>query len=95
MKYSELSASKNKIVSIFEKDGETIVYQGKFKNAPKLGEVDVLSISEYGLGLAIVIDQGKTKEEKAEARKELRKSTDGLKRRLLYYHMMFGGMCNL
>lgn len=92
MQLNELTTSRNKIISILEKDGETVIYHGKFKNIPELGDVEVLSVNEYGMGLAIILDFGATKEEKVEAKKELRRSTNDFKRMLLATSMMFGGL---
>ena len=93
MRLNELTTSRNKIISILEKDGETVIYHGKFKNMPDLGDVEVLSVNEYGMGLAIILDQGETKEEKAEAKakEELRHSANEFKKMLLATNTIFGG----
>ena len=79
MKYLELNLSKNGIVKILERDKETVIYQGKAKKATNIPNEEVLSINEVGGITEIVLDYGKTKEEKAEAKKQSKLAMKRLK----------------
>lgn len=91
MKYQKLSLSRNGIVRIVERDGETIIYQGKAKRAPSIDH-DVISVDKIGGITEIVLACGKTKEEKAE---EKERSKTAMKKVKLSASagLLFASMC--
>ena len=90
MKYAQLELSRNGAVKLLERDGETVIYQGKAKKAP-IVDAEVIAVNKVGPITEIILAYGKTKEERAEASERSRKAMKELQMKIgLAYAMLKG-----
>ena len=90
MKYAQLELSRNGAIKLLERDGETIIYQGKAKKAPII-DAEILTVEKAGPITEITLAYGQTKEEKAEASERFRKAMKEFNMKLgLTYAMLKG-----
>ena len=90
MKYTQLELSRNGAIKLLERDGETVIYQGKAKKAPII-DAEVLTVEKAGPITEITLAYGRTKEEKAEALERSRKAMKEFNMKLgLTYAMLKG-----
>lgn len=86
MKLRELKLSRNKNLTIFEKNGINKLFDDKTKRMPEdlfdeLSDIEVLEVEE-GFGTVIVLDIGKTLEQLEEDSREAEQALKDFKRKI-------------